>query len=101
MTKISLQFHADREELFSWLSSWAEKAGMQLAGEQFFPDYEVRLVDDVSALREWSGLRRISLAEEVVLGCGSSAEYLRKNVDVLTVLLGRQDDGVLGEAFLA
>ncbi|WP_194892482.1 hypothetical protein [Catenulispora pinisilvae] len=103
MTKLSLQFHADRDEILAAVRRWAEQSGLTVVEESFSPVYQVRLADR-AGIRDDADfpLSRISLSTRPVdLRVSSSLAYLRGNPDVLTITLGEQSGQVLRESALA
>ncbi|MER5227895.1 hypothetical protein [Streptomyces flaveus] len=106
MTRIAFQFHADRRELVALAAQWATQLGLQMAWERFFPEYRVRAVvpSELGDLLEnqLSEISRISLSlHPLELDVDSSLGYMKHNPGILTILLGKQEGGVIGESFLA
>ena len=103
MTKVSLQFHADRIEVLTAAGRWSQQLALTVVAESFRPVYQVRLVDRAEAYVDSNAaMDRISLsAYPVDLNVSTALEYVRKNPEVLTISLGEQTDRVLRETFLA
>jgi len=103
MTKLSLQFHADRGEILAAVARWASESGLTVVEESFSPGYRVRVVDSAGLSGDSDpAANRISLSlHPVELNVSSALEYMRENPDVLTITFGEQNGRVLRESVLA
>ncbi|WP_157856327.1 hypothetical protein [Actinacidiphila yeochonensis] len=102
MTKLSLQFHADRIEVLAVVSHWAQQSRFTVVAESFRPVYQARLVDRTEIPADLNPVPdRISLSVRPVnLDVSTALEYMRKNPDVLAITFGDQSNGALRETFL-
>lgn len=102
MSKITLQFHADRQELLAVFDQIRRELGLTAAVEYFRPVYRVYLVGGLESLLSVAGaVDRVSLHRgPVVLDSLSSLDFLRKNPGSLTIRLGEQTGELLRESFL-
>jgi hypothetical protein len=105
MSTISLQFHADRAEIVSWVKSWAHEFELRVAVEFFFPEYRVEVLGVgegdawLSSLRESN---RISLSlTEFDLTATSTLNFRETNPNILVITPGRQSETELRETMLS
>lgn len=106
MTRLTLQFHADRIELLTMARAWARELRLFTVWERFAPTYSAAFINDEAALIRKDALRpeidRVSFSlHPVDIDAASSLEYLRRNPGILTILLGAQTDTILRESFMA
>ncbi len=103
MTKISLQFHADPAELIAdLLPGWLAGLELELAWEEFRPDYRVAAISiaDLATL-EVERVSRVSASVHPLdTGASTSLQFLAANPGVLTVTPGRLSSDGLREAAL-
>lgn len=102
MAKISLQFHATKEELLNWTSDWALEHGLGVAVEQFFPEARWRAVKgDLSlAIEELGGgCDRIWLFTGPV-EIGQEAGVVSDEQECMTLTPGRLSSEGLRESAL-
>jgi hypothetical protein len=103
MTKISLQFHADSAELMSdLLPRWFEGLELELAWEEFRPDYRATTISiaDLATLEVERVSRLSASVHPIDTGASTSLEFLARNPGVLTVTPGRLTSDGLREAAL-
>ena len=105
MAKLSLQFHADPGEVFTWVAVWAHEMDLFLAVEAFAPEYRVEPVDKAQVGERWAAfgvVSRVSLSiVPIDTGATSALDFLRRNPDILVVSIGANTDGVLRESTIA
>ncbi|WP_146164359.1 hypothetical protein [Pseudosporangium ferrugineum] len=105
MTKISIQFHAGRDEIATWLADWAKEYRLAVAVESFLPQYSARLCDVADLPVELAGsseINRVSLnLLPIDVSAASALDFMRSNPNVLTVSLGTQSRAELREAALS
>lgn len=105
MAKMVLQFHACRDEVFSWVTAWAQQMDLFVALESFAPEYQVKPVDFGQSNERMQVSREVSRLSlnlrPIDLKVTSSLDFLRRNPDMLTVSLGGQTDDSLRESALA
>lgn len=105
MTKMSIQFHADRDEIASWIAGWVQEFGLAVTAEWFVPKYSVRSCDMsriAAANGALSDVSRVSLGlAPINLEAASSLDFLRANPSVLTISLGMQSQSEIRESALS
>ncbi|MFI7601215.1 hypothetical protein [Actinoplanes sp. NPDC049681] len=105
MTKVSIQFHADRNEVASWIAGWVQEFGLVVAVESFVPRYVARscIMEDLGAeLAGSSDINRVSLnLVPIDLSPTSSLDFVRLNPNILAVSLGMQSQTDLRETALS
>lgn len=105
MTKISIQFHACRDEIATWVAGWAQEFGLAVAVESFFPKCSARLCSIGGLAAELDGssdISRVSLGlVPMDFSAASALDFMRANPNVLTVSLGMQSQAELREAALS
>jgi hypothetical protein len=103
MSNITLQFHADPDELLhTLLPAWIKGHSLSIATERFTPIYHVELVNPalIPALPK-GGVDQVALCRGPInTAVRSSMEFLKANPDCLWVTLGRLDDEGLRESVL-
>lgn len=102
--KISLQFHATREEVVAMVAAWAADLDLYVAVERLFPTYQLKPMGrgaavDLSPVRD--DVDRISLCcypfdPDVT----TSLEFLRRNPHVLVVSIGQRQGDSLRESVI-
>ena len=105
MAKLSLQFHADRSEVLTWVATWAHEMNLFLVMEVFSPEYQVKPVDK-SRIGEFfpasDVVSRVSLSlGEIDTDATSALDFLRRNPGVLVVSIGAQTEEMLRESTIA
>lgn len=105
MSKVTLQFHATRSDIYSMVARWSDEARLTIVGETFFPEYRVRVLaaaDLADGEEEVLGdVNRVSLLRGAVdLQVVSAMEFVRKNPNGFIVDVPRVDDGKLRESIL-
>lgn len=102
MKKTTLSFHAARGDVHSILSPWIMELKVAVAGERFFPAYEVSLIEDWSiGPAVLDSLNRISLhLGNIDLAVSSALGFTDANPSGLAIVLGRDDENGLRESFL-
>jgi hypothetical protein len=101
--KLTLQFHADRHELISWIGAWVGDLGLYVALHPLGPNLPVVAADRVEeeGLAMPEGIRQVSLSRYPLgSSLGSPLEFLDANPHVLTVLLGQQGPRYLRESVM-
>jgi hypothetical protein len=90
MAKISLQFHGDPTELQELAATWAREFNLNMAVEQFFPDYRaIPVVDaDLGTVPDSLKVRRVSFGlEPLDVGASSAHDFMARNPHSLTLTL--------------
>lgn len=104
MVKLSLQFHADKDEMAFWIAGWAREMHLFLALELFAPKYRVELIDRErlgESLRTCE-VDRLSLSLAAIDADATSAlDFLQRNPDVLIVSFGSQTVDSRSESTIA
>lgn len=102
MTKITLQFHADRREILALLEQQISGLQLQVAIGVFRPEYRMHALDQTEQLTDFT-----DYLDEVVLynktiktGAHNTLEFAEANPGALTLQLGRQTESTLSESFL-
>lgn len=103
--KTSFQFHGDRQEVARMVAQWALSSGTLLVEERFFPEYRLRLADELE-LNEYAELtddvNRISLVPRPGnFNAVSALEFVQNNPSILVVHLGKQSVNVLKESLFS
>lgn len=103
VSKVSLQFHACREELRNFLLDWAAENELHVTFESFVPNYSVILFsNDRIPEGEWLGVDRVALSHRKPnLSAANAFEFASTNRDALYVSLPRMGHTSMGEAVLA
>jgi hypothetical protein len=106
MPATTFQFHADPGEAWELACGWASEYGLELAAEQYFPDYRVVAVSpDAGKCPEVERLERIDRAalcrRAPDLGATTMHEFVTRNEDCLYLAIGRCGDGALRESALS
>lgn len=103
MAKISLQFHAEPDEIVEFARSWAEGMQLQVAGKEIGAEW----VEPIAAkdLRPDSpavaGVNLLYLAPAAaVLEASTSEEFHRRSPGALTIHIGERSADALRESFL-
>jgi hypothetical protein len=103
--KLSLQFHAVREESVRMAVEWARELGMELVAERDGPPFCAQIVQGVregAVVELDEDVYRISLNPGPVdLGAATAYEHAQRNPNGLYIHFGRQTDDALGETFLS
>jgi hypothetical protein len=98
MPKVSLQFHADPDELLALTGVWAEEEGYVRTAEQFFP-YRAVVAGREAATASELGIDRVDrialTTEPPMLPSSNEAEDARFGGDALLVTFGKcTEDGL-------
>jgi hypothetical protein len=104
MAKITLQFHAKRDEIAQLVVTWINELGLWLAFETFAPGYSAELVAtgglDRSLEMPPSVSRVVLSAYPMVMDSVAPFGLLRNNPASLAILLGSETSDQLGESVL-
>jgi len=105
MAKLSLQFHADRSEVLTWVATWAHEMNLFLAMEAFSPEYQVKPVDESrigEAFPASCVVDRVSLSLGTIdTNATSALDFMRRNPGMLVVSIGAQADEILRESTIS
>jgi hypothetical protein len=87
MAGVQLQFHAEASEMIELAARWAETYGLQLAAEQYFPDYRVVVLqtrDSKEARARLDGVDRIAIGPgDFDLTATTAHQFVTRNTDCL------------------
>lgn len=104
MAKVSLQFHARRDEIAQFVTQWINELGLWLAVETLTPAYGSTLLAQgqlSGELRLSDSVGRIALSlYPMEMNSSGSFGLVGKNSTALSVLVRREFSAVLGESVL-
>src|SRR5690348_9708123 len=104
MAKLSLQFHARRDEVAQLVAQFSNELGLWLAYETLTPTYSNALIAHgqlPGELRIPDSVSRIVLSlYPMNMDATAPVGLLKSNPTALSILLGRQSSSALGESVL-
>lgn len=106
MMRTTLKFHGTVAEIEYWMREWSREHELLVVAEWFFPDYEVRLIemDEPGGIGWVEGEDppdRLSLHIGAVdVQVNTPMEFIGRNPEGLTIVLGSQTEKGLRESLL-
>jgi len=101
MAKINVQFHGLPGELVEFAKVCAIENKLFSVGMVFSPGFKVNIIEDYDAVQNTEKIDRICLCiNKPDLSAKSVLEFSRKNLDCLSISIGKYDDEGLVESGL-
>lgn len=102
MPNVQIQFHADPDEAVALGLGWANRYGLTVVLEHFFPDYRTTVAHEaVTDLRRLGRVDRLALCStKPDLAAATPHEFTKRNSNCLYLSIGRREDGAVRESAL-